>query len=66
MDPITGRRTRRFITVRGNKKEAEKELTRVLNEVDKGTFVDPSKLTVGEYLDMWLRYYAAVKVAPKT
>ena len=65
-DPLTGRRQTRQVTVRGSKKDAQRELTRLLGDVDEGTFVDPSKLTVAEYLDQWLENYARPNVAPKT
>lgn len=36
------------------KKAAETLLTQMLSELQAGTFVDPSKLTLGEYLGRWL------------
>src|SRR5438128_468489 len=65
-DPATGKRKQKWITIRGNKKDAERELARQVNDVYTGGFVDPAKLTVGEYLDKWLATYAAVNVAGKT
>jgi integrase len=53
-DPISGKRTTRFVTVRGTKKEAQRELTRLLAEVDNGTSVDPSRITVAEHLRSWV------------
>ena len=66
IDPLTGKRKTRFVTVRGTRKDAEKELARFIHEIGEGTFVDPSKLTVAEYLDQWLENYARPNVAPKT
>jgi integrase len=40
--------------VRGKRTDAQKELTRLLTQVDVGTFVEPSKVTVAEYLRDWL------------
>jgi integrase len=51
---VNGKRQVRVVTVRGKRQDAERELTRLLNEADKGTLVDPSKITVGEYLRSWL------------
>ena len=65
-DPLTGERHTRYLTVRGTKKDAQRELTRVIHEVDEGAYVDATKETVGEYLERWLRDYAKVNVAPKT
>jgi len=64
-DPVTGRRQVRQVTVRGTRKDAEGELTRLLNTISEGVYVDPSKLTVAEYLDQWLANVKA-NVAPKT
>ena len=65
-DPVTGVRQTRYLTVRGTKKSAQRELNRVLHEVDEGAHVDATKESVGEYLERWLRDYAKVNVAPKT
>jgi integrase len=51
---VNGKRATRYATVRGTYKDAQKELTRLLSEADKGMLVDPSKLTVAEYLRNWL------------
>jgi integrase len=53
-DPVTGARRTRFVTVRGTKKDAQRELIRLLAEVENGTAVDPSRVTVAEYLRCWL------------
>jgi integrase len=53
-DPLTARRRTRYVTVNGTKKDAQRELTRLLSEVDNGISVDPSTLTVTDYLRMWL------------
>ncbi len=53
-DPITGKRRTRFVTVRGTKKEAQRELIRLLGAVANGTAVDPSTLTIAEHVRAWL------------
>ncbi len=63
-DPVTGKRRTRFVTVRGTKKAAQAELIRLLAEVGDGTAVDPSKITVAEYVRGWLD--SATHLAPKT
>jgi integrase len=63
-DPATGRRNTRTLTIRGTKKTAQGELTRLLAEVDRGISVDPSKVTVAEYLRAWLD--GADGLSPKT
>lgn len=51
-----GKKRQKWYTVHGSKKDAERELRRLLHEMDTGAFVEPSKLTVGEYLTQWLEY----------
>lgn len=53
-DPATGRRRQKWHAFRGNKKAAEAELRRILGELDKGTYVEPVKVTLGAFLDQWL------------
>ncbi len=43
----TGARRIAYATVKGTRKDAEKELRRLLTALDKGMHVDPSALTVG-------------------
>src|SRR5262245_35316940 len=50
----SGERRIRYVTVNGTRKDAERELARLLNEHHRGTLVDPSKVTVGAYLHSWL------------
>ncbi|WP_027718778.1 site-specific integrase [Desulfovirgula thermocuniculi] len=65
-DPVTGKRKRLKKAFRGTKKEAEKELARLLTEIEKGTYVEPTKLTFGEYLLRWLDDYCRPNLAPST
>lgn len=65
-DPVTGRKRTKWHTFRGNKKAAEKELTRLLHEVNTGAYIEPAKLTVSEYLARWLADYAKTNVSAKT
>ena len=61
----TGERRIAYKTVRGTRKEAEKEKRRLMTAIDKGLHVDPSALTVAEYLDGWLDDVAPATVQPK-
>jgi len=50
-DPITGKRkTDMSRSGARRRKEAQHELTRLPTEVENGTAVDPSRITLGEYL----------------
>jgi integrase len=61
-----GRRLYRSHTVTGTKRQAQHELNDLLGKLQRGEYVAPSRMAVAEYLDRWLRDYAAVKVAAKT
>ena len=65
-DPVVGNRLTRYCTVRGTKRHAQEELTRLLAAVDGGAAVDPSRETVSAFLDRWLRDWAETNVAPST
>jgi integrase len=64
-DPVTGKRRTATATVRGTRKDAERELTRLLRTTDTGEHVDPSRMTVGQWLDLWLDTIRA-EVSQKT
>ena len=55
-----------YVTVKGTRKDAEKELRAKLSTIDAGIHIDPSNLTVGEFLDDWLKTAAPKKAGPKT
>jgi integrase len=65
-DPATGKRVSRHVTFRGTKREAQAELNRLLNRRNEGTYVDPTKMSVGEYLEHWLSVDIERRVAAKT
>ena len=52
-DPVTGRRQQRRITGK-TKREVEQEVARIRHELRTGTYLEPSTLTLGEYLERWL------------
>src|SRR5947207_5535549 len=64
-DPATGKRKLATATVRGSRKDAEKELRRLLRSLDTGEHVDPNRITVREWLATWLGAVRS-EVAPKT
>lgn len=53
-DPVTGKR-RQLTRTYDRKRDAQRELARILNEVNRGSFAAPSRTTVEEYLATWLR-----------
>src|SRR5688500_15951094 len=65
-DPRTRKQATRFNTYRGTKKEAEAELTRLINGANLGNYVDPSAITVSEFFERWDRDWASIKLGPKS
>lgn len=65
-DPLTGKRRIRYVSFKGTKREAQIELARLISEHAAGGSVDPSKITVREFLERWDRDYAATNLTPKT
>ena len=59
-----GKRRQRYATVTGTYKDAQRALTRLLGAVDAGTHVDPSQMTLAEYLQAF--FATPAKVSPKT
>src|SRR5229473_3931010 len=64
-DPATGKRKVVTATIRGSRKDAEKELRRLLHTLDTGEHVDPNRITVRQWLATWLKAIQS-EVAPKT
>ncbi len=59
-------RQRPHYTVYGTRADAERELTRLLHEMDTGTWTPPRHLTVGNLVELWLQRHAEVRLAPTT
>lgn len=55
-DPVTGARVRKrkWVTFRGTRKQAEARLNELVRAVDRGEFVEPTRLTLAEWLREWL------------
>jgi integrase len=52
--PGTTERQTRYVTIRGKRQDAERELARLIGAVHDGTNVEQSKVTVADYLRSWL------------
>jgi integrase len=52
--PGTTKRQTRYVTIRGKRQDAERELARLIGAVHDGTNVEPSRITVADYLRSWL------------
>jgi integrase len=64
-DPATGKRKRKWHRFEGTKREAQVECARLISEMKGGTYLEPSKITLAEYLERWLDH-AKSKVSPRT
>jgi hypothetical protein len=65
---VTGKRVRdqSWITVKGTKADADRKLVEVLGAVNTKTFVKPTKLTFGAFLDSWLENRVKPMMRPRT
>jgi len=59
---------RRYVAkqIKGTKKDAQKYLNNALSDLDSGTFVEPTSLTINSYLDRWLEVAARPRVSRRT
>src|SRR5215831_15849505 len=64
-DPGSGKRRFGTATVRGTRKDAERELTRLLRTTDTGEHVDPSRMNLRAWLETWLNT-VRMEVSPKS
>jgi integrase len=65
-NPITGRQRRRVVAFHGTKAEAKRALAKLEEGVVSHTSVEPTRETVGSFLNRWLRDYVEPNTAPKT
>lgn len=59
ISPKTGKEipNQKWITFKGTKKAAEVKLNELLHEYNTGQYREPSKMTLGEWLDKWIKDY---------
>jgi integrase len=63
-DPVTGERRRRWHSFRGSKREAQIQCAKLVAELQNGTPIDSSKVTVVGFLERFDRDWAATHVSP--
>ena len=61
-----GKRKQKTETINGIRKQAEGRLAEVQYDILGGRYIEPTELTVAEYLDLWLRACAVISVRPRT
>ncbi len=64
-DPATGKRRRKWHSFAGTKRQAQIECARLISEMQRGTYLEPNKTTVAQFLDRWLADVKS-RVSPKT
>jgi integrase len=64
-DPTTGKRRRKWHRFAGTKRQAQVQCARLISEIQGGTYLEPKKLTVAQFLDRWLADVKA-RVSRKT
>lgn len=63
-DPGTGKQIQKSVYGK-SQAEVQKKMNALLAEIDKGIYTEPSKLTVGQWLDIWLQEYTG-GIKPQT
>jgi integrase len=64
-DPATGERKRKWHSFTGTKRQAQIECARLISEIKAGTYLEPHRTTLAQYLERWLGHMRS-QVAPKT
>ena len=66
-DPVTGERIRKYKSVKNvTKKEAEQIMRKMIDEIEKGYYVENSKITITEWVNTWMDVYIESNVSPTT
>ncbi|GAW28546.1 site-specific integrase [Carboxydocella sp. ULO1] len=65
-DPATGKRRRITRYYNGRKADAEEFMARLLMDLKQGTFVEPTRMTISDWLDNWLNNYKKNDLRPTT
>jgi len=64
-DPASGKQIQKSIYGK-TQKDVREKLAQITTELDDGTYLEPTKDTVGEWLDIWLETYVKYSVKPYT
>jgi integrase len=61
-----GKRIQKWFSGYTSKKEAEKALVKIINDLEENTFITPDKITLGEFLTNWLDTYVKTNLEKTT
>lgn len=56
-DPLTGKRERKYKTVKGTKKQAEAELRKMIADLESGSVITASSMRLSDWMVKWLSTY---------
>ena len=62
--PETGKQIMRSVYAK-TKREVREKLNKTLTDIQEGTYIEPTSITVGEWLDTWLKEYK-INLRPET
>ncbi len=65
-DAVTGKRRQKSQTMKGTKRDAERVLREVLISLERGSYVKPNKITLGEWLNQWCESFVVMNTTPRT
>jgi integrase len=65
-DPETGRRRQRWHTVNGRKRDAQRALRELLHSMEQGSYIEPNKLTMAQWLTQWCETYVSMHTTLRT
>ena len=60
-----GKRNRIFKTVKGTKKEAEKVMRKMMDDLENHTYIKDNNMTIKEFMEMWVDLYL-INLSPTT
>lgn len=63
-DPGTGKQKQKSVTGK-TQKEVAQRLRQITSELDRGTYLEPCKMTLGQWMDIWQKTYLG-SVKPRT
>ena len=64
-DPATGKRRRKWHSFTGTKRQAQIECARLISAMNGGTYLEPDKTTVAQFLDRWLAHMVK-QISPRS
>ena len=56
-DPLTGKRIRKYYTVKGTKKQAEHVLRKMILDYENGNLIEESAMRLGDWMNEWVENY---------